>query len=221
VPLRISGSVGPGAKLAVYLLDPRPGAPFSVRVLAVPPGHPTLQVPITVVGNTLDDLPRLNVTVQVQPWRGIATGGYLGGATILDDDPSPTLTLTAVADRVSEDATLTWRMKLSGPSNLFVGGLFELIPPVGHPELSTDDVPADWLVQQGFEPPSPSVPLSGLGLVLFVDVELGRTSADLTIPTVLDTRTEPAERVVLRSLQLFGAEPKLPAGTRLVGVVSD
>ena len=222
VPIRISGPTDRGGRLVLYVVDQRTFEPPNVTIVDLPAGRRSVDVPVTVVGNTLDDFPRAKVAVLVLPLTGIATGNYLGGLTILDDDPAPTLTLIPVADRVTEGASLTWRATLSGPTQVNVFALFKLVPPTGAAQLFTDDVSPQWLLDHGLaSPPDPPVPLSALEFFEFFDLQPGQVSADITIPTLVDDRAEGTEQLVLRAERLGGFDPRVPAGTLLVGTVSD
>ena len=87
--------------------------------------------------------------------RGLAVGDYTGGLTVLDDDPTPTLTVVPVATSVEEGADLVWTLRLSDVTDV---GVFVALTPTAPgpglpPELDTKDVPADWLTEHEVDPP--------------------------------------------------------------------
>jgi hypothetical protein len=72
-------------------------------------------------------------------------------------------------------------------------------PVEGAPELSTTDVDPQWFRSRSFgQDPEPSRPLSVTGVSVNPRIVSGGSSAEATIPTVIDTLSEPAEHVRLR-----------------------
>ncbi|MGW6563779.1 hypothetical protein [Streptomyces sp. NPDC054975] len=199
VPVHVSGQ-GSGQ---VRVFTPTPESDeVTSRIVTVRPGSQTIDVPVQVTGNTRYgyDLSR---DVSVKAVKGVAVGSHRGGVTARNDDAKPTVTLTPVADDVTEGKPLTWRVHLSAPADVEVGGVLELLPVTVGPELSSADVAPAWLEEHFGQVPNPAVPLSQLGhegatATLWADVPAGRTSVDVTIPTVTDTVTEPTETLKAR-----------------------
>ena len=127
--------------------------------------------------------------------RGLAVGDYIGGLTVLDDDPSPTLTVVPVATSVDEGADLVWRLQLSDVTDVGVFvALTATAPGAGlPPELDTKDVPADWLTEHEVDASGPRRPLSEAGPFVFGFIEPGTDSIDVVVPTLTDRR-EPRAR---------------------------
>ncbi len=211
VPMTVTGS-GNGT-VRLYVNDT--GTSISTRLVQVSPGQQTIEIPISVTGNTRwsDNLLR---PVAVKAVRGVFAGGSIGGVLVLNDDPEPTITIAPVADRVTEGGVLRWRMTLSEPadSEVWRAG-FPLAP--GTPELSTTDVDPAWFRQNASESELPSRPLSASGLVVFAIVPPGQLSADFDIPTITDSETEPAEQV---HLLLRQGNPDVPR-FEVTGTVTD
>jgi hypothetical protein len=216
VPIQVSGH-GSG-KVRLYVVDPETGTAKN-RLVTVRPGANVVDVPVRVEGNTRYGYD-LQHDVLVKAVRGAVVGAHRGGVTVRNDDPVPALEVTPVADRVTEGKALTWRVTLSEPADVDVDGLFALLPVTGGAELSTKDVDPEWLEENSGEKPDPERPLSQVdGLYLWVSVPAGRTSADLTVPTVADTVAESAESV---RFQLAGQEGEpLPGSPVVTGTVLD
>ncbi|MFD5569025.1 hypothetical protein [Streptomyces cadmiisoli] len=53
--------------------------------------------------------------------------------TVRNDDPEPTVTVTPVADRVTEGGALTWRLSLSAVADVPVSAGFAFLPVAGAP----------------------------------------------------------------------------------------
>ncbi|MFJ9705101.1 hypothetical protein [Streptomyces sp. NPDC101234] len=215
VPVRVSGQ-GSG-RVRVYVVDPATGEAGD-RLVTVRPGGHDIDVPIEVKGNTRygTDVP---YDVLVKAVHGAVVGSYRGGLTVRNDDPAPTVTVTPLADRVTEGEALKWRISLSEAADTDIATLFVPVP-VSGPELSTKDVDPQWLAGTSGAEPDPERPLSKVdGLYLWLDVPAGKTSLDVTIPTVKDQVRESAETVSFQ--QTDDSDRPLPGGLVLTGTVLD
>ncbi|WP_369148034.1 hypothetical protein [Streptomyces sp. R44] len=192
VPVTVSGR-GSGQ---VRLFVPVPGSDeVTSRTVTVRPGHHDIDVPVEVRGNT-----RFGYDVRhdafVKAVRGTVVGAHRGGVTARNDDAMPTVRLTPVAADVTEGSALSWKVTLSEPADVEISGEILLKPVTDGPELSTADLDPAWVEAQFGEVPHPARPLSGVtegGTRLWLSVPAGGTSTQLTVPTVRDTMTEPAE----------------------------
>ncbi|MEU9450116.1 hypothetical protein [Streptomyces sp. NPDC048277] len=215
VPVQVSGQ-GSG-QVRVYVVDPATGLARD-RLVTVRPGGHDVDVPIEVQGNTRfgTDVP---YDVLVKAVHGAVVGSYRGGLTVRNDDPAPTVTVTPLADRVTEGSALKWRISLSEAADTDIAAMFVPVP-VGGPELSTKDVDPRWLAGVSGAQPDPERPLSEVdGLYLWLDVPAGKTSLDVTVPTVRDRVGEPAESVSFQ--QADDAGKPVPGGLVLTGTVLD
>jgi hypothetical protein len=216
VPVEVSGH-GSG-QVRVYVVDPATGR-VRDRLVTVHAGGHDIDVPIEVKGNTRYGTD-VSYDVLVKAVRGAVVGSYRGGITVHDDDPAPKMTVTPLADRVTEGQSLKWRVSLSEAVDVDMGALFAAVPV--SPELSTKDVSARWLRDTTGASPDPERPLSKVegGLYLWVNIPAGSTSADVTIPTVKDRVRESAESVRFQQLDERTGEPQ-PGGLELNGTVLD
>ncbi|MFF4712691.1 alpha/beta hydrolase family protein [Streptomyces eurythermus] len=217
VPVRVSGRGGSG-QVRVYVVDPVTGRATD-RLVTVRPGGHDADVPVEVRGNTRYGTD-VSHDVLVKAVRGAVVGSYRGGLTVRDDDPAPTMTLTPVAAKVTEGKPLKWRVTLSEPVDVDMDAWFGFAPATA-PELSTKDVPATWLRDQSGEKPDPERPLSKVaGLWLWATIPAGRTSVDLTVPTVGDRVRESTESVRFRQLDPETGKPRT-GGLEATGSVLD
>jgi hypothetical protein len=216
VPVRVSGQ-GSG-QVRVYVIDPATGKAKEHLVTVRPGGH-DIDVSVQVKGNTRYSY-GVDNTVLVKAVRGAVVGSYRGGVTVEDDDPAPTIGVTPVADRVTEGQPLKWKVTLSEAADVDLYPYFVVEPVTGGPELSTKDVDPAWLDSASGEKPDPERPLSQVKyLALVANVPAGRLSAEVTLPTVTDQVTEPAESVSFRMVGDDGNPP--PDGPVLTGTVLD
>ncbi|MCX4597879.1 hypothetical protein OG819_52685 [Streptomyces sp. NBC_01549] len=72
-------------------------------------------------------------------------GASAGGLTVHDDDPRPMVSVTPVADHVTEGQTLTWRLTLSAAADTDLYPTARFLPADTGTELSTTDVDPHWL----------------------------------------------------------------------------
>ncbi|MGA5036807.1 alpha/beta hydrolase family protein [Streptomyces capoamus] len=215
VPARVTGRGGSG-QVRVYVIDPTTGKATD-RLVTVRPGGTDIDVPVRVKGNTRYGTD-VSYDVLVKAVRGAVVGSYRGGITVHDDDPAPTVTVTPVAGEVTEGKPLKWRVSLSEAVDVDMGVLFGAVPATA-PEVSTKDVPASWLRDVSGEKPDPERPLSRVnGLYLWADIPPGRTSADITLPTVKDRVRESTESVRFRQIGPRTGEPQT-GGLELTGSV--
>ncbi|MEX0167885.1 alpha/beta hydrolase family protein [Streptomyces sp. LMG1-1-1.1] len=220
VPVQVSGR-GSG-QVRLFLPDPDTGAVAS-RTVTVRPGRHDLDIPIEVRGNTRYGYDLWH-TAFVKAVRGTVVGSHRGGVTALNDDTMPTVTLTPVADDVTEGSSLTWRVSLSTAADIDVFGNVSFLPVTTGTELSTADVDPAWLERQLGHVPDPVVSLSeaaaSSGLALGVNIPAGQTSTEVTVPTVRDALAEPAESLRAALTTYDGSWEPVP-GPEFTGTVRE
>ncbi|MEV0981429.1 hypothetical protein [Streptomyces sp. NPDC049915] len=216
VPVRVSGH-GSG-QVRVYVMDPVTGEAED-QMVTVRPGRDDIAVAVQVKGNKRFAYD-VSHDIVVKAVRGTVVGSHRGGVTALNDDPMPKVSVTPVADRVSEGQALRWKVTLSEPADTEIGASFSVVPVTAGPELSTKDVDPAWLREAGGVEPDPERPLSQVPyLGVWASMPAGTTSTEVSVPTVKDTVTETAESVRLTVTDDSGAP--LPGGPVLTGTVLD
>ncbi|MEU8236359.1 hypothetical protein AB0C12_42775 [Actinoplanes sp. NPDC048967] len=215
VPVRVTGR-GAG-RVRLILADSSTGRTRS-WVAAVRPGRSTVPVPFTVEGDRLYGSDR-SLVVKVKALRGVQVGSWIGRVRVRDDDPPPRVTVEPVDDSVTEGDTLRWRITVSDTieGRIYVDATFR--PPGTEPQLSTTDVPPDWLTEAGGQEAEPSRPLSDLEhFGVWTQLTPDRLAAELTVPTIADELPEPVERI---RLALSGSGHGLADLGTVTGSVSD
>lgn len=192
IPVRVSGK-GSGQ---VRLFVPRPDSDeVTTRTVTVRPGRQDIDVSVDVRGNTRYGYDTRQ-DLFVKAVRGTVVGAHRGGVTARNDDAMPKVSLTPVADDVTEGATLTWRVTLSEAADADIMGTAAFRPVTDGPELSSADVDRAWLEERFGEAPDPAVPLSELskeGWGVMFSVPAGETSKEVSVPTAADGIAEPTE----------------------------
>uniref|UniRef100_A0AAU1ZT84 Secreted protein n=1 Tax=Streptomyces sp. NBC_00093 TaxID=2975649 RepID=A0AAU1ZT84_9ACTN len=220
VPVRVAGQGGGSGAVRVYVQNPG-SETVTNRLVTVRPGEQSIDVPVTVKGDTRYDYDAWQF-VFVKAVRGAVIGSYTGGVTALNDDPRPTVTVAPVADRVTEGQRLTWRATLSAPSGTDMSAILEVVPVGGGAELSTTDVDPAWLDEVSGESPLPERALSSIeGLYLWVSIPPGEVSAELSIPTVADSVVEGEESVRVRVTDFDEGTGEPVPGPEFTGTVLD
>ncbi|WP_432155228.1 hypothetical protein [Streptomyces sp. bgisy153] len=214
MPVRVSGR-GSG-QVRVYTVDPVTGETRD-KLVTVRPGGQDIDVSVEVRGNTRysEDVRH---DILVKAVRGTVVGSYRGGVLVENDDAMPTVTITPVADRVTEGQALAWRLTLSEAADTEIWKLFRTQPVAD--ELSTKDVDANWLREQTGSEPDPERPLSQADLWVGLSVPAGSTGVDWSVPTVVDDVRERAESVRFEEISWDDDEPR-PGGLVLTGTVLD
>jgi hypothetical protein len=215
IPVEISGH-GSG-QVRVYVIDPDSGRTEN-RLVTVRPGSDAIDVPVQVKGDTVygDDVDH---DIAVKAVRGAVVGKHRGGLTVENDDPEPVITLSPVADRVTEGETLTWRLSVDAPTAVDIWTPVRVLPVTEGAELSTKDVDPQWLQDWSGDMPDPERPLSDANLWVWMNIPPGSTSVDFVVPTVRDQLAEPTESMRLVQTDR-NAEP-LPDKPVLTGTVLD
>ncbi|MFH8900531.1 hypothetical protein ACH4HG_29690 [Streptomyces coeruleorubidus] len=215
IPVEISGH-GSG-KVRVYVLDPDSGRSEN-RLVTVRPGSHAIDVPVKVKGDTVygDDVEH---DIAVKAVRNAVVGKYRGGIIVENDDPEPVITLSPVADRVTEGETLTWRLSVDAPAAVDLWEPVRVLPVTEGAELSTKDVDPQWLQDSSGDVPDPERPLSDASLWVWLNIPPGSSSVDFVVPIVRDQVAEPTESMRL-ALTDRNAEP-LPDRPVLTGTVLD
>lgn len=215
IPVEISGH-GSG-QVRVYVLDPDSGRAEN-RLVTVRTGSHTIDVPVEVKGDTVygDDVEH---DIAVKAVRGAVVGKHRGGLTVENDDPEPVITLSPVADRVTEGETLTWRLSVDAPTAVDIWTPLRVLPVTEGAELSTKDVDPQWLQDWSGDVPDPERPLSDANLWVWMNIPAGSTGVDFVVPTVRDQVAEPAES--MRLAQTDDNAKPLPDKPVLTGTVLD
>lgn len=213
IPVSVTGR-GTGT-IRLFIADEN-GA-FTSRLVTVGPGQPAIEIPYEVTGNTRWSMGS-SYYVLAKAVQGTVSGGYVGGLTVLNDDPEPTVTITPTAGSVTEGGTLTWTATSSAVADSPLMWFGWTLPPDQGQELSTTDVDPEWFVMNTYgEEVEPSRPLSTTTLGVGVYIEPGALTADLTVPTVSDGEAEPTEYIRIPLTSWPPSELEL----ELVGTVTD
>ncbi|MFF4733480.1 hypothetical protein ACFY3M_51515 [Streptomyces mirabilis] len=216
IPVKISGH-GSG-QVRVYVLDPDSGRAEN-RLVTVWPGSDAIDVPVEVKGDTAYGDDDVEHDIAVKAVHNAVVGKPRGGLTVQNDDPEPVVTLSPVADRVTEGEALTWRLSMDAPAAVDIGQAVRVLPVTEGTELSTKDVDPQWLKDSSGDVPDPERPLSDAHLWVWLSIPAGSTSVDFVVPTVRDQVAEPTESMRL-ALTDRNAVP-LPDRPVLTGTVLD
>lgn len=196
VPFRLSAPMPkPGRLLAVTVDAETAGTQrrFSVDLA---PGQTTGSIPVGYEADTRDDRDETLTFAVAWATSNVMTDDYLGSLTVLDDDPTPAVTVRPLAGTVTEGTRAQWRLTLAAPVDYPVVAVGAVVRGPGA-RLDGRDVPLSWLTDHA-SLPDRSKPLDQLGAYVVGEIEPGATTAVLSIPTLNDTRKEGRESVTLR-----------------------
>jgi hypothetical protein len=166
------------------------------RLVEIPAGTESGTISLTYQPNKVDDFPRVRRGVAVFPVTGLATNTYVGNATIVDDDPTPTVRIRPVRKQIREGRTARWRVTLSAPTGYYVEAAARVVRGGGKGQrLTVGDLPKEF--REGYLYPVPPLdrPLFKTDLGLFGGVSPGRTSVVVELPT-RETKKEQGPRSV-------------------------
>ncbi|MGW6932829.1 hypothetical protein ACWGE0_22425 [Lentzea sp. NPDC054927] len=188
----------------------------TTKLVTLKPGEHRTEVPVSFTGNTKWSADT-RYPVAVQAISNAVVGAAVGGLLVRNDDPAPKVTVTPLADNVTEGGALKWKLTLSEAAD--AGVFFAALPiaPAAGTELSTTDVDAEWFWQNSGEEVLPWRPLSSTQMYLWVYIPPGQTSFEVSVPTLADTVAEGEEQV------RFRFEGQQPSGVEfeVTGKVAD
>lgn len=118
VPVTITGKLTQPARLGIAVdATDAPNATISttdVTWVTVKPGQKTVQLPVTIDGNRVDNDDTFPIGFQLETRGPLAVRDPNGKVTVRDDDPDPTFTVTPVRDTVKPGGTLEWKVTMHG-----------------------------------------------------------------------------------------------------------
>ncbi|MFI5712397.1 Calx-beta domain-containing protein [Kribbella sp. NPDC051620] len=173
-----------------------PSVTSIAKHLVFKPGQTKQKVTVAVAGNTRDSYDSPFGLVLSVPHDALL-GHSIGNAEVIDDDPTPTLTIGSPT--AAENAgTIKFPLKLSAPSDKYVwlGGDLKDGTAVIRKDFTT-------LEDDGTQnPPDTSV---------YGQIEPGKTTADIEVKLIDDKVKEPAETFSVNLTSVEGVDYKVPA----------
>lgn len=195
VPFRLSRPMDRPGRFRVLTVGQIPGSERALTI-DLAPGQQTGTIPVGYQANRLDSPDRLTTMVLAGTSTNVITDRYLGELVVLDDDPSPKITITRVRTTVSEGSPAQWRVSLSHGTDYDVSVIATVVRGPGR-NLTGADVPLSWLQRYTFVDDRKKT-LAQLGVGLYVSVPAGGRSAVVSIPTLRDHVKEGTEAVTVR-----------------------
>jgi len=217
VPYTVGGgTLVEDAAVRVVSVDEFGGGTGAPTILDIPAGTESGTIALTYRANTRDDLARRQQSIAVYPIEGVATNRYIGGATIVDDDPSPRVTLAPVRKRIHEGATARWRVSLSKPVGYFLDARARPVRAEGKgKQLTVGDLPKKFREDHFFPVPPLDRALFKTDLRLYSAAPPGRTSIVVELPTRAGKRDEGRRSITLR-FRVGGQLPLAPTTATVI-----
>lgn len=140
VPVKIRGALHKPASIGIAVPDPgTPNATITtshVDWVPVKPGQRSVNLPVTINGNTIDSDDVLPIQYQLETRGPLTVVNPLGTVNVKDDDPDPTFTITPVHNKVQPGKTLEWRITMHGATNRTFMSVTAGPTPAGKNELT-------------------------------------------------------------------------------------
>jgi hypothetical protein len=201
VPFRLSAPLTkPGQILATTASAETRGAQRRFTI-DLAPGQTSGTIPVGYEADTRDDIKETLTFATTWATRGVMTDDYLGQLVVVDDDPTPALSVKPVASSVAEGAKAQWRLKLTAPVDYPVEA-FGTVVRGPSPRVTGFDVSKSWFDDHAVSK-ARSKPLDVAHTYVTGRIRPGETTAVLSIPTRKDGRKEGKESVTL-SIQVRG-----------------
>jgi hypothetical protein len=196
LPFTVNGEVTRPARFAVTTVGQEVGA-VQRFTIDLAPGQTSGSIPITYQADNRDDYAKLVTQVSTWPVRNMMTDAYVGDLTVLDDDPTPRISVRPVHRTVAEGQSAQWEVTLakSVDYDLFVSGKVVRGP---QPNVSAGDVSQEWLESNVGEGADLDAPLWSYHPMAFEQLRNGQTHVVLSIPTRKDGVAEGREALTLK-----------------------
>jgi hypothetical protein len=166
-----------------------------VKHLVFRPGQLKQKITVPITGNTRDSYD-LSFSLVLSAPQDALLGESFGNATVLDDDPTPTLTIGS-ATAAENAGTLKFPLKLSAPSDKYIWLSGELKD--GTAKIRQDYTTVD---DDGTGEPAPDV---------YGQIEPGAAGSEVEVKLVDDKVKEPTETFTLTVTQVEEVDYKVPA----------
>lgn len=197
VPYRVRGQVPAHAEVLVVLQDPMGFQKSSAFPMSVTERRGEVTIPVEA--DRRDDR-TLRMAVAAYPRRNLMTGRYTARVTILDDDPTPVMTVTRPLERITEGSAAVWQVQLSAPADYWVSVIGRFV--AGNrdlPRLRVGDLRPKWVERRLGRDLPPNRLLHRLQRPrLWFLLKPGDRKVDIKVPVRLDGNAEATELVALR-----------------------
>jgi hypothetical protein len=138
---------------------------------------------VTYTPNDLDDRGKRFEGLTAYPVRGIETDVYVGGASVVDDDPTPGVTITTGARRITAGQKATWTMALDEPVNYYAFALLRPVKATSGPQLRVGDLTKRFRDRYFGDDTDLSLPLYKSPVRFFMQIRPHRLSRTFSLPT--------------------------------------
>lgn len=199
VPFRVVGTVTEPASFVVTLRDWYSGETLPRRVVTLEPGQTSGTFPVSYLPDRRDDLPMRPMAMSAYALHDVMPGRYVALFRILDDDPTPRVTVRRPSTVVREGRRARWVVRLSAPVDYDLYVRAKVVAgsrPL--PRLRAGDVPRAWLRDRVWPVPRPETPLFRTRVYLGGYLPQGTRRTVISIPVRRDGVREGREAVTLR-----------------------
>ena len=199
VPYSVVGTLETDARIRVYgaAYNHLPGGVLPVEI---PAGSTGGTIAWEYRGNDRDSTSPVVGTLGAYAITGVMVRDYHGRVVIMDDDPSPRMTLRAPDDVIREGEVATFRLRLrehtAGAMNIFV------VPGPADattPSVRVDDLDPGWVEGNVWVPPGTNPALPDVQMAIYGELTNDTPVAEFGIPIRRDRRVEGAESITVRA----------------------
>ena len=184
VPWQVTGTLDHDAVVTIVHSTPFSfGGTPATRTLVIPAHTSTGTLQVKYRPNDLDDQGVRFVGLTAYAVSGIETDQYIGGASIIDDDPTPGLTIRTDARRITAGDHATWRLTLDKPVDYFAFAIARPVRAVAGPQLRVGDLTKRFRERFLGGDVDLATPLYKSRLQFFVEIQQHRLSGSFSIPT--------------------------------------
>jgi hypothetical protein len=182
VPWHVTGDLDHDAQVAIVQGSPFAGT-AAPHTLVIPAHTSDGVLHVSYRPNDLDDRGTRFFALTAYALTGIETDRYVGGASIIDDDPTPGLTVRSGTHRITAGHRATWTLTLDKPVDYFAYAVVKPVKAVAGPQLRVGDLTKSFRERYVAGDLALDTPLYRAHVLFFVELRPHRLSGTLSIPT--------------------------------------
>ncbi len=184
VPWHVTGDLEQPATVTIVHSTPFSFDGSATSENLVIPAHTTSGVlPVTYRPNDLDDRGIRFRGLTAYAVSGIETAEYVGGARIIDDDPTPGMSILSGAHRITAGDKATWTVALDEPVNYFAFAIARPVKATDGPQLRVGDLTKRFRERYLGTDADLSMPLYKSPVRFFVQIRPRKLSGTISVPT--------------------------------------
>jgi len=183
VPWHVTGDLDHDATVTILHTTPFSFGPAPAQTLVIPAHTSSGSLQVKYRPNDLDDLGQRIAGLTAYAVSGIETDHYVGGASIIDDDPTPTVRLSTGPHRITAGDHAAWTVTLAEPVNYYVFATARAVKSGDGPQLRVGDLTKRFRERYFGKHADLTEPLYKTRLSVYCQIRPHHVSGTISLPT--------------------------------------